>query len=135
MTIGERLLIGFVFLVTPLIFIGVPFYLLSGGSEKFALKPLMRCFEGLDIAESPRTGDVTFTYHTYRGLLVWYTQDEFVVSAPLGDAKTLLGRLLRYNLTWGMLSNGLVFVPFLALGNYFVQRAAIHRQGRSGSQT
>ena len=40
----------------------------------------------------------------------------------------LLARLLRFNLTWGMLSYGLLFVPFLAIGNYLAQKRSIEKQ-------
>jgi hypothetical protein len=36
--------------------------------------------------------------------------------------------LLRFNLTWGMLSYGLLFVPLLAIGNYFAQKRSIAKQ-------
>ena len=128
MTIGEQLLTIFVFLAVPLIFIGVPVFVFTGGLEKFALKPLMRRFEGLDISETPRPGDVSIRYHTYRGFLLWFTQNEFAVHAPPKDARILLGRLMRFNLTWAMPGAGLVFVPFLAIGNYFTQSISIDRQ-------
>ena len=77
-------------------------------------------------------------YHTYRGFLVWFVQEEHRVCAPPEDAKILLARLLRFNLTWGMLSYGLLFVPLFAIGNYVVQKRSIETQerelGRAGGQ-
>ena len=128
MTWSDRFLILFVIFVVPAVLIGLPIYLLSGGLRTFALRPLQRCYEGIKAHDRPQQGDVVFVYHTYRGLLVWFTQDEHRVYAPPADAEKLLGRLLRFNLTWGMLSRGLIFIPFLALGNYFSQRRAIERQ-------
>ena len=130
MTIGERLLILFVMIVVPLIFIGVPIFAFMGGIRKFALKPLERRFAGLDVHDTPHPGDVTFVYHTYRGFLVWFVQNEHRVSAPPEDARLLLTRLLRFNLTWGMLSYGLLFVPFIAIGNYYTQTRSIDIQER-----
>src|SRR5688572_15962402 len=128
MTIGERLLILFVMITVPLTFIGVPIFVFMGGIQKFALKPLRRCYDGVQLHELPQPGDVSFVYHTYRGFLVWFVQDEHRVSAPPHDARDLLSRLLRFNLTWGMLSYGLLFVPFVAIGNYCVQKRSIAEQ-------
>jgi len=109
----------------------VAIYLLSGGLKSFGRRPLERCFQGIRLHERREPGDVTFTYHTYRGCLLWCVPAEHRVVAPAEDAEVLLNRLLRYNLTWGMLSYGAVFVPSLALGNYAVQRRSIHEQARS----
>lgn len=130
MTIGERLLILFVIIAVPLTFIGVPIFVFMGGIQKFALKPLRKRFAGLDLHESPEKGDVCFECHTYRGFLVWFVQEEHQVCARPEDARLLLSRLLRFNLTWGMLSYGLLFVPLLAIGNCIVQRRSIDKQDR-----
>ncbi len=130
MTIGERLLILFVMIAVPLTFIGVPIFVFTGGIQKFALKPLQKRFAGLDLHESMEPGDVGFVYHTYRGFLVWFVQDEHRVYAPPADARLLLTRLLRFNLTWGMLSYGLLFVPLIAIGNYYVENRSIENQER-----
>lgn len=128
MTIGERLLILFVMIAVPLTFIGVPIFVFMGGIRKFALRPLQRRYVGIDLHESPQPGDVVFVYHTYRGFLVWFVQDEHRVVTSPTDAKLLLARLLRFNLTWGMLSYGVVFVPFIAIGNYYAQMKSIGSQ-------
>lgn len=130
MTIGERLLILFVMIAVPLTFIGVPIFVFMGGIQKFALKPLQKRFAELDLHSSPQPGDVCFVYHTYRGFLVWFVQDEHRVCAPPEEALLLLTRLLRFNLTWGMLSYGLLFVPFIAVGNYYAQKRSIENQER-----
>ena len=128
MTIGERILILSVVIGVPLTFVGVLIFAFTGGIQKFALRPLQRRFSGLDLHEYPQTGDVSFVYHTYRGLFAWLIQEEHRISAPANDARILLKRLLYFNLTWGMLSCGLVFVPFVALGNYYAQKRSIERQ-------
>jgi hypothetical protein len=115
-----------------LVLVVVPVYLLFGGLRTFALKPLRRCFDGVRLHEVPEPGDVLLVYHTYRGLLLWVTQDEHRVLAPRADAERLLGRLLRFNLTWGMLSYGLLFIPFLAVGSYYGQRRSIREQSHGG---
>jgi hypothetical protein len=114
-----------------LVLIVFPLYLLFGGLRTFALKPLHRCFDGIGLHQDPQPGDVLLVYHTYRGLLLWVTQDEHRVLAPAADAERLLGRLLRFNLTWGMLSCGLLFIPFLAVGNYYAQRRSIREQSNA----
>jgi len=114
--------------VVLLILVGFPLYLLFGGLRTFALRPLRRCYDGIKAHESPQPGDAVFVYHTYRGLLLWSTQDEHRVAAPPADAERLLGRLLRFNLIWGMLSYGMLFIPLLAVLNYYSQRRAIREQ-------
>ena len=135
MTIGEILLILFVLIAVPLTFIGVPIFVFSGGIQKFALKPLQKQFVGIDCHDTPQPGDVCFVYHTYRGFLLWFVQDEHRVCAPPDDARLLLNRLLRFNLTWGMLSYGLLFVPLLAIGNYYAQKRSIEKQERQLAAT
>lgn len=125
---SERLLILFVLVGVPLLLIAFPLYLLFGGLRTFALKPLQRCFDGIHLKDFAGTGDVQLVYHTYRGLLLWATQDEHRVIVSADDARKLLGRLLRFNLTWGMLSYGMLFIPFLAIGNYYAQLRSIQRQ-------
>jgi len=110
------------------VLIGVPYFMLFGGAERFCRKPLMRRYNGLEIHDSPDSNDVSFTYHTYRGFLLWFVQDEHSINAPPRDARVLLGRLLRFNLTYGMLSYGLLFVPLLAIGNYIAQSRNIKKQ-------
>jgi hypothetical protein len=113
-----------------LILIGVPVYLLTGGLRRFALPPLQREFSDLALRQTPQPGDVTVVYHTYRGFLLWCAQSEHRFAAPPAEALLALKRLLRFNLTWGMLSYGMVFIPFLAIGNYFAQKRSIERQVR-----
>lgn len=126
----DRIFIVLVLVAVPLVLVAFPIYLLFGGLYSFARRPLERCFEGIELHDEPKPGDVAFVYHTYRGLLLWATQTEHRIIAPAGDAERLLGRLLRYNLTWGMLSRGFLFIPFLAVGNYYAQRSAIRRQSK-----
>lgn len=128
MPITDYLLIAFVVIGVPIILIGVPAFLLSGGLQGFALKPLMKRFIGLELHETPQPGDVYLVYHTYRGFLFWFVQAEHRVYAPPEDARRLLGRLLQFNLTWGLLANAMLFIPFVALANYYLQKRSIARQ-------
>jgi hypothetical protein len=133
MTLHELLLKLFVLVAFPAVLI-VPIYLfLFGGHRRLLLGPLGRCFRDIQLHELPAPGDVTFVYHTYRGLLIWFTQTEHRVIAPREDAEKLLKRLLRFNLTWGMLSYGLIFIPFVSYGNYLAQRRSIAQQAAAQS--
>ena len=78
-----------------------------------------------------QAGDVSFVYHTYRGFLIWAVQEEHRVIAPPDDALILLKRLLRFNLTWGMMSYGMLFIPLLASAAYFAQKRSIKQQQRA----
>ena len=132
MTFWQQLPFTIFMIAVLLIVFVLPFYLVfGGGMAKFALGPLRRRFSGLTFHELPAPGDVSFVYHTYRGLLIWVTQDQHIVHAPPVDAEILLKRLLRFNLTWGLLSYGLLFVPFLAIGNYWAQIKSIRAQASS----
>ncbi|MFN0198114.1 MAG: hypothetical protein ACKVT0_15310 [Planctomycetaceae bacterium] len=133
MTFFERLPFMLFGILVLLILIAFPLYLLFGGLRTFALRPMRRCYDGIETHDTPLRGDAVFVYHTYRGLLLWFTQDEHRVAAPPAEAERLLGRLLRFNLTWGMLSYGMFFIPWLAVGSYFSQRQAIRRQAVVGS--
>lgn len=128
MTFLERLPFILFGVAILLILIAFPLYLLFGGLRTFALRPLRRCYDNIETHESPSPGDAVFVYHTYRGLLFWFTQDEHRIAAPPAEAERLLGRLLRFNLTWGMLSYGMFFIPFVAVGNYYSQRRLIRGQ-------
>lgn len=125
---STRIAIAATLIAVVLVLVVFPIFLLCGGLRTFGLKPLERCFRDIRIHDPPQPGDVCLRYHTYRGFLLWVSQSEHVVFAPLPDAERLLGRLLRYNLTWGILSYGTVFIPLLAFGNYVAQKRSIRRQ-------
>lgn len=131
---SDRLFIIAVLVAVPLLLIVFPLYLLFGGLRTFALKPLQRCFEGIRLSQTLGADDVQFVYHTYRGFLFWVTQEEHCIVAPAEDAERLLNRLLRFNLTWGMMSYGLAFIPFIAVANYYSLRKSIRRQVQDSAQ-
>jgi hypothetical protein len=81
-----------------------------------------RAYAGLRISDTQEPGMVLLQFHTYDGFLAWFTQTSHVVFAPPDDARKLLRRLVRHNLTWGMLSAGNFFVPLLT---YFNRRAQL----------
>lgn len=100
--------------------------------EDLALRSLSRKYADLKIHSDPRVGDVILAYYTYHGFLVWFTQTPHHVALPPDDARRLLGRLLRFNLKWGLLTYGAAFVPPLAILNYFAQRRSIAKQEANG---
>ena len=134
MTWPERLFFLLVMTSVLLVLIVLPVYLLFGGLRTFALRPLKRCFNGIHVRESPEAGDVECIYHTYRGFLVWVKQDEHRFFATPEDSQRVLGRLLRFNLTWGLLCPGMIFIPLLAVGNYYAQKRSILQQVNASSQ-
>ncbi len=89
---------------------------------------LTRLLEGTRSPEGRLPSDVVVVYHTYAGVLVHGVQSEWRFAAPPEQARRILRRMLRTNLTWGLLVPHLVVVPFLALGNYWAQMRSIRRQ-------
>jgi hypothetical protein len=87
-----------------------------------------RAYAGLQTSLQPGHGLVSIRFHTYDGFLVFFTQTPHEVYATPEDARILLGRLLRYNLTYGLLAAGCVFIPPISLGEYLTQRLQIRKQ-------
>jgi hypothetical protein len=114
--------------IAGLLLVGVVVLYLFRGYEALARRALARRYAGLQVHETPAPGDVTLSYETYHGLVAWFTQTSHRVSMPPGDARILLGRLMRFNLTWGLVTYGALFVLPLALVNYFAQRRSISGQ-------
>jgi hypothetical protein len=98
------------------------------GYEALARRALKRIYADFRLSESRRGGDVAVVFHTYHGLVAWFTQTEHRVFVPEADARRLLNRLLRFNVTWGLFTWGALFVPPISLYNYTVQRRSIARQ-------
>ena len=99
--------------------------------NRHAEAALWRTYDGLDANLTPRKGDVRLRFHTYHGLLLWFVQTEHDGFLTPDRARELLGRLNRYNCSWGILSRGLVIVPALSFGNYLVQSRTIRAQVRA----
>ena len=96
--------------------------------ERAAGRALERAYTGIDIHTVPAPGDVVLIYHTYHGFIAWNSETTHRIVLPPEHARELLGRLLRFNLTWGMTSHGMIFVPLLAISNYIAQRSSISKQ-------
>ena len=98
------------------------------GYEALARRALRRIYSDFDLSDSQRDGDVAIVFHTYHGLVAWFTQTEHREYVSATTAIRLLNRFLRFNLTWGLFTWGALFVPPISLLNYFAQRRSIARQ-------
>jgi hypothetical protein len=96
--------------------------------EAHARRALQQVYTEFQLSTAPRSGDVAVVFHTYHGLVAWFTQTEHRVFVSGVDAKRLLNRFARFNLTWGLFTWGAIFVPVLTLFNYFAQRRSVSRQ-------
>lgn len=111
----------------PLILIAVPLLVLRNLRTP-PEKKFRKVYADLSPALEPQTGMVLVRFWTYDGFLIWFTQTEHQGWCSPADARTLLNRLVRYNLTWGLFAAGGVFVPLLTAINYWSQRRAIQCQ-------
>ncbi|MCA9106409.1 MAG: hypothetical protein KDA83_13345 [Planctomycetales bacterium] len=97
----------------------------------FGKDALLRCFDGIEVRAEALEGDVFLHYPTFRGLIAFVTQEDHRVYATEADARLLLGRLLKFNLTWGLLPIGfLAFTVPLSLLNYWLESRSIRKQVR-----
>jgi hypothetical protein len=118
--------------IACVIVLGVGALYLFRGYERLARRSLERRYAGLQLHEAPVSGDVIVTYHTYHGFIAWFTQIPHEVALPPNDARKLLGRLLRFNLMWGLVTYGALFIPPLSIISYFAQRRSIDEQEAGG---
>lgn len=112
----------------------VPVAYLTGGFNWVGRSALARRFEGIDIRLAPIPGDVAVRYHTYRGFIIYFICEEFRFFASAPEARKLLGRLLRFNLTWGLPTWGILFIPAAAIINYFLQLRSVAWQESQNEQ-
>jgi hypothetical protein len=87
-----------------------------------------RVFEDLTVFQSPAPGLVGVVFHTYSGLLVFVQQVEYRFWATPDDARTILARMNKYNLTRGFFAYGALVIPLLSIGNYWAQKRRIVQQ-------
>jgi hypothetical protein len=116
--------------VAVAVFFAPGFAILQGfrGYERAARKALAKRFQDLEIHDPSQPGDILLVYHTYHGVLAWFTQTEHKVHLRPDQARELLGRLLRFNCIWGLTAHGGLLVPPLSIVNYFIQRRSISTQ-------
>jgi hypothetical protein len=125
-------------LAVMLTMFGALVVLIVKGHRRFrstAERAQQKAFEGVEISETPRQGMVAVVFHTYYGLLVFTHQTEYRFWALPEDARLVLSRLNRFNLTWGFFACGAIFIPLLSLGNYWAQRARIRKQATALAKT
>ena len=126
----ERI-IGFAAIaVSILVVIGLPVAVLFGFRKfkKVARTALAERYEGLQVHASPQSRDVCLVYHTYHGIIVWFTQTTHRVYLPPDDARELLRRLFWFNIGWGWSAYLGLFVIPLSLFNYYSQQRSISAQ-------
>src|SRR5579871_3719622 len=90
--------------------LGAAVLFLFRGYEGLASRALARRYAGLAIHAELQPGDVVLTYHTYHGVIAWFTQTTHCVALPADDARKLLARLLQFNLTWGLPTAGALLI-------------------------
>jgi hypothetical protein len=110
------------------VFLAASALLILRAYEALARRALRRIYSDFDLSDSRRAGDIAIVFHTYHGLIAWFTQTEHRLCVPGTDAKRLLNRFLRFNLTWGLFTWGALFVPPISLFNYLAQRRSIAQQ-------
>lgn len=91
-------------------------------------RALGRAYSGVTVWSSPQKGLVHARFHTYYGLLVFTFMNEHSFWATPEDARLVLLRLHRFNLTWGMFAYGALFIPIVSYLNYLLQLRSIKRQ-------
>jgi len=127
--------LGILIAIAGVLGLGVSALFLFRSWEHFAQRSLERKYADLEIHAVPQVGDVLLTYHTYHGLIAWFTQTPHHVALPPDDARKLLGRLLRFNCTWGLVTYGVLFIPPVAILSYLAQRRSIADQEANGGMT
>ena len=117
------------------IVLGVIVLYLFRGYERWAHRSLERKYRKRGLPRTPQAGDVLLSYHTYHGFIACFTQTHHAVYLPPQEARKLLGQLLRFNLTWGLVTYGSLLMIPLAIGNYVSQHFAIAKQVAAGGWT
>lgn len=93
-----------------------------------SLRSQARLFQGVKVYDGPAPGTVGVVFHTYSGLLVFVQQVEYKFWSAPQDARTVLSRMNKYNLTRGFFAYGALVIPLLSLGNYWAQKRRIAKQ-------
>ena len=95
---------------------------------------LERIYRDVGVPTDPSKGDVTVVFHTYHGFIAYFVQQEHNLRLPPEMAELLLKRLHGYNLRWGWLARGSVFIPILSYFNYRSQLGKVRRQARHSAK-
>ena len=74
---------------------------------------------------------VSFSYHTYSGVLLYVDQDEHHFELPYPVAAQTLDSLFRHTVRYGFFAYGALLIPVLAYFNYLGQKRSIRQQRES----
>ena len=126
----DRLLI---YGVLGLVFVGLPVAVIGGvlfyrHQQRWTQRAFARIYNGLNTHVQPHAGDVVVQYDTYHGFLVFNVHTAHHAVLPVEDARTLLRRLLWFNLTWGLFAWGSLLIVPLAIFNYIGQQRSVTHQ-------
>lgn len=120
-------------------FVAVPVFLIWGkrafdrGAEA-SLEAIYKSAERQARAYGPSTPTVSFTYHTYSGLLLYVRQSEHRFTLPPRVAESTLHELFMHTIKYGFFAYGALLIPVLAYLNYLAQRRSISKQATSLSR-
>jgi hypothetical protein len=126
--------------LVPLLLLGaiiaIPFVLIWGKraydrNAVAALEAIYRSAERQARTFGASTPVVSFTYHTYSGVLIYVNQSEHRFTLPAVVAEKTLHELLMYTLKYGFFAYGVVLIPVLAYANYLAQKRSIAKQAAS----
>jgi len=120
---GRLLALGCVLLL-----VGVPILVIRARRRAHRPESLEKFFSGIEgIRQNAiaQPGDVHLTFHTYSGFLVHVTQRTHDLVLPAAEARIVLNRMFKHNLTWGMFAYGALFIPILSYFEYRSQSRKI----------
>jgi hypothetical protein len=75
---------------------------------------------------------VHFEFHTYHGMIAFVEQTGHSILRPATQARWLLRKFLRFNLTWGLFALGFPVIPLLSYFEYRSQMKSINKQVEDG---
>ena len=80
-----------------------------------------------NLASEPQ---VVVQFTTYHGLIAFVEQTRHELRLPQSEARRVLKAFRRFNLTWGLFSYGMLFIPLLTVAEYRSQLRSIDEQVR-----
>lgn len=91
-------------------------------------KVLKKLYQEYGEDPTPLNQCVEFVFHTYYGFLLFTIQQRHRFRLPPARARELLWELHKFNLTWGLFANGVLFIPLLSCMEYIGQKSRIKKQ-------
>ena len=76
---------------------------------------------------------VSFRFHTYHGMIAFVEQTDHTIPRPVSQAKWLLRKFHRFNLTWGLFALGFPVTPILSFFEYRAQMRSIDEQNKGSA--